>query len=99
MKNQTNKRVDDVAKMYIAAKTSREFDALPSDITPREMAIQVMEGKVFELLLQEIEHRYCSMQSMLYAGIGLGVTEAYKKAVRKAFQDIFNEANNTKDVH
>jgi hypothetical protein len=36
---------------------------------------------------------------MLYAGIGLGVTEAYKKAVRKAFQDIFNEANNTKDVH
>jgi hypothetical protein len=55
--------------------------------------------QVFELLLQEIEHRYCSMQSMLYAGIGLGVTEAYKKAVRKAFQDIFNEANNTKDVH
>lgn len=79
-----------VANKYIAAKTSREFEELPSGIDTTELARLVGEGHVYEEVLKEIEFRYMTMTSMLYAGVGLGVTESYKKAMRKAFKDLLD---------
>lgn len=90
MNKKANSLSRKIADKYIAAKTSLEFDPLPESITPDQMLHNVINGAVYEVLLNEIESRYMSMTSMLYAGIGLGVTEAYKKAMRKAFKDILN---------
>jgi len=79
-----------IADKYIAAKTSRQFDPLPEGITPKQMLHNVINGAVYEGLLREIEFRYMTMTSLIYAGVGLGVTEAYKKAMRKAFKEILD---------
>lgn len=90
MSKRISKQALAVANKYIAAKTSREFEQLPENTTPQQLRQLVADGHVYEEVLKEIELRYISMTSMLYAGVGLGVTEAYKQGIRKAFKQIID---------
>ena len=90
MKRISNKALD-VANRYIAAKTSREFEELPSGIDATELARLVGEGHVYEEVLREVEFRYMTMTSVLYAGVGLGVTDSYKRAMKKAFKELLDK--------
>ena len=76
-----------IADAHIEAKKSGKFDDVP--VSSKEELIRLLkEGKTFSAVLNEIELRFVSITSNIFARVLDYTTDAYVKSVRKGFKKL-----------
>ena len=86
------KRITKIAKgiadAHIEARQGvRAFDELPDGITTREQIIELLlDGKVLEPVIKEVEARFSSVGSSVMNGVFGHASNNYRAAVYKGFR-------------
>jgi len=77
-----------IADAHIKARVESFFDD-PKVSTKQELFECLINGTTFSELMFEIEKRFVSITSNMYASVLNYQTEAYKRGIRKGFYTLF----------
>lgn len=80
-------QVKAIAEAHLKAKIDGKFDN-PIVTTKDEVIEALLQGKTFSEVLNQIELRYVSITSNLYARLLDYNTDAYRKGVYKGFKSL-----------
>lgn len=80
-----------IADAHIKSRLSRQFSEPVPQVKDRAELLQLMrDGYTFEPVVDEIERRFVSVTSLIYQRAFEHTTDAYKKAMYKAFRILFS---------
>lgn len=78
-----------IADAHIEARKNNSFYD-PYVETAKEVFAQLKEGKTFSALMEDIEIRFVSVTSNIYARMLDHYSESYKKGIYKGFKTLYS---------
>ena len=78
-----------IADAHIEARKNNSFDD-PYVTSAKEAFNALKEGKTFSSLMEDIEIRFVSVTSNIYARVLDYQTDAYKKGIYKGFKTLYS---------